>query len=51
MTFVKVYLKIKTNLWGEYCNACSDIGITLFARPLYTIISILIKVSEKSRKP
>lgn len=33
MIYVKIYPKIKTNLWGEYCNACSDIGITLFARP------------------
>lgn len=33
MIYVKFYPNTKTNLWGEYCNACSDIGITLFARP------------------
>ena len=33
MLFVKVYSKYASNYGGEYCNACSDIGITLFARP------------------
>lgn len=25
--------KNQNKFMGEYCNACSDIGITLFARP------------------